>query len=216
MITIILADDHTVVRNGLRVFLNLQAGMAVVGEAENGWEAIQLVEQLQPQIAVLDIAMPGLNGIVAAQQMRTQSPATQVIMLSMHAGSEYVYQALKAGAQGYVLKDSAPEELVNAIHMVQSGHRFLTPKIADALITNFVEQYTVLTRENPLTQLSDRERQVLQLVVEGKTSAEISAFIALSPKTVDTYRSRLKQKLGIHDLPTLVKFAVQQGITALE
>jgi DNA-binding NarL/FixJ family response regulator len=216
MITIILADDHTVVRNGLRLFLNLQAGMAVLGEAEDGWEAIQLVEQLQPQIAVLDIAMPGLNGIVAAEQIRTQSPATQVIMLSMHAGSEYVYQALKAGAQGYVLKDSAPEELVNAIHMVQRGHRFLTPKIADALITNFVEQYTVLTRENPLTQLSDRERQVLQLVVEGKTSAEISTFIALSPKTVDTYRSRLMQKLGIHDLPALVKFAVQQGITALE
>lgn len=216
MITIVLADDHTVVRDGLRLLLDAQADLHVVGEAGDGWEAIRLVEVMHPQIAVLDIAMPGLNGIEATQQIATLSPPTRVIALSMHGDSEYVYRALKAGARGYVLKESAPEELIDAIHTVEAGHRFLTPQVADALITNFVEQYTVLTRENPVAQLSERERQVLQLVVEGKTSVEIGGLIALSPKTIDTYRSRLMQKLGIQDLPALVKFAVQHGITTLE
>ncbi|MEZ4867480.1 MAG: response regulator transcription factor [Caldilineaceae bacterium] len=215
MITVILADDHTVVRNGLRLLLNAQPDIEVMGEAATGREAVQLAAKLQPQIALLDIAMPDLNGIEATRQIGEVAPTTQVIILSMHAGSDYIYHALQAGARGYILKESAAEELIQAIYAVQSGNRFLNSKVTDEIVTHYLGQGATAVQESPLTQLSDREREVLQLVVEGKTSVEVGAILALSPKTVDTYRSRLMQKLNIHDLPTLVKFAIQQGITGL-
>jgi DNA-binding NarL/FixJ family response regulator len=215
-ITIFLADDHGIVRDGLHMLLNAQPDMQVVGEAANGREAVRLIAKLRPHIAVLDLAMSELNGIEAARQLHEICPDTKVIILSMYATNEHVYQALKAGARGYVLKEAATEELVNAIHTVSAGHRFLNPKVSDELITDYLDQYTELDQVSPLAQLTNREREVLQLVVEGKTSAEISDLIAISPKTVDTYRSRIMQKLGIKGLPALVKFAIQYGITAVE
>lgn len=215
-ITIFLADDHGIVREGLRLLLNAQPDIHVVGEAANGREAVHKVARLHPDIAILDIAMDELNGIEAARKIHETCPDTKIIILSMYASSEHIYRALKAGARGYVLKETAAEELINAVHAVYAGQRFLTTKVTDELIGGYLNQHTTLTQASPLEQLSDREREVLQLVVEGKTSIEISALIAISPKTVDTYRSRLMQKLAIKDLPALVKFAIQQGITSVD
>jgi DNA-binding NarL/FixJ family response regulator len=215
-ITIFLADDHGIVRDGLRLLLNAHSTLQVIGEAANGRDAVRQVLKLRPHIAVLDLAMPELNGIEATRQIHEGCPTTQVIILSMYASSEHIYQALKAGARGYVLKEAAADELVNAVHTVHAGHRFLNQKVSDELISDYLSNHTNLAQSSPLAQLTDREREVLQLVVEGKTSSEISELIAISPKTVDTYRSRLMQKLGIKDLPALVKFAIQHGITSLD
>ncbi|MEZ4736172.1 MAG: response regulator transcription factor [Caldilineaceae bacterium] len=215
-ITVFLADDHGIVRDGVRLLLNAQPDIRVVGEAANGREAVRQVARLRPHIAVLDLAMGELNGVEATRQIRAVCPETQVIILSMYASSEHIYQALNAGARGYVLKEAAADELVNAVRTVQAGQRFLNPRVADELVAHYLDNRTLLAQESPLAQLTDREREVLQLVVEGKTSGEISELIAISPKTVDTYRSRLMQKLGIKDLPALVKFAIQHGITSLE
>ena len=215
-ITIFLADDHGIVRDGLRLLLNAHPTLQVIGEAANGRDAVRQVLKLRPHIAVLDLAMPELNGIEATRQIHEGCPTTQVIILSMYASSEHIYQALKAGARGYVLKEAAADELVNAVHTVHAGHRFLNQKVSDELISDYLSNHTNLAQGSPLAQLTDREREVLQLVVEGKTSSEISELIAISPKTVDTYRSRLMQKLGIKDLPALVKFAIQHGITSLD
>ena len=215
-ITIFLADDHGIVRDGLRLLLNAHPTLQVIGEAANGRDAVRQVLKLRPHIAVLDLAMPELNGIEATRQIHEGCPTTQVIILSMYASSEHIYQALKAGARGYVLKEAAADELVNAVHTVHAGHRFLNQKVSDELISDYLSNHMNLAQGSPLAQLTDREREVLQLVVEGKTSSEISELIAISPKTVDTYRSRLMQKLGIKDLPALVKFAIQHGITSLD
>jgi DNA-binding NarL/FixJ family response regulator len=215
-ITVVLADDHGVVRAGLRFLLESQPGLSVVGEATNGHEAVRIAASLRPQVAVVDIAMPELNGIEATHQIRAECPATQVVILSMYADPEHTYRALRAGARGYVLKEAAGDELIEAVRAVQAGRRYLSPKIADQFIDEYLVQRTQLERENPLEQLSARERAVLQLVAEGKTSPEIAERLSLSPKTVDTYRSRIMQKLGIDDLPHLVLFALRHGIIVAE
>ncbi|MBV7331553.1 PAS domain-containing protein [Chloroflexi bacterium TSY] len=214
-INIFIADDHGVLRQGLRMLLESQTGMHVVGEAANGHDAVSQVLKLRPDVAVLDIAMSGLNGIEAAHTIRAECPETQVIMLSMHKTREYIYRALKAGALGYVLKESAGDELVQAIKAVHAGQRYLCTSVSDELIEDYLVQRMAADEDNPLNELSAREREVLQHVVEGKSSAQIAEQINLSPKTVESYRSRLMQKLGIHDLPGLVKFAIQQGIITL-
>jgi DNA-binding NarL/FixJ family response regulator len=215
-ITVLLADDHGVVRAGLRFLLESQPGLSVVGEATNGHEAVRIAASLRPQVAVVDIAMPELNGIEATHQIRAECPATQVVILSMYADPEHTYRALRAGARGYVWKEAAGDELIEAVRAVQAGRRYLSPKIADQFIDEYLVQRTQLERENPLEQLSARERAVLQLVAEGKTSPEIAERLSLSPKTVDTYRSRIMQKLGIDDLPHLVLFALRHGIIVAE
>jgi DNA-binding NarL/FixJ family response regulator len=164
----------------------------------------------------MDIAMPKLNGIEAARQILEVCPTTQIIILSMHATSEHVFRALEAGAQGYLLKESAGIELVNAIRTIWTGRRYLSQKLSAELVDQNPQQYEVGALKDPLARLSSREREILQLVVEGKSSVEIAALLGLSPKTVETYRSRLTQKLGITDLPALVKFAIQHGLTSLE
>lgn len=215
-ITIFLADDHGIVRDGLRVLLNAQPDMRVVGEAATGREAMRQITKICPHIAVLDLAMPDLNGIETTRQLRDLCPDTQAIILSMYLSSEHIYQALKAGARGYVLKEAAANELINAIRTVATGQRFLNDKVSNKLITDYLTHYTTVADASPLAQLADREREVLQLVVEGKTSVEIGELIAISAKTVDTYRSRIMKKLGVKDLPGLVKFAIQHGITSVE
>jgi DNA-binding NarL/FixJ family response regulator len=215
-IKLFLADDHAVVRDGLKFLLEAQQDIEVVGDADNGRDAVRLVAQLHPDIVILDIAMPGLNGIEAAGQIREACPSTQVIMLSMHSTSEHVFRALQAGARGYLLKESAGVEVVNAIRAVLAGRRYLSQKISDQVIDDYVSRRETVGAESPLARLSAREREVLQLVVEGKSSTDIAETLFLSPKTVETYRSRLMKKLGISDLPSLVKFAIQHGLTPLE
>lgn len=215
-ITIFLADDHAVVRDGLRFLLEAQPDFRVIGDAANGREAVQQVLQETPDVVLLDIAMPELNGIEAAWQICEAQPEINVIILSMHATSEHIYRALQAGAKGYLLKESAGIELVQAIRAVQSGQHYLSQKISERVIEDFVRHRETRQEGSPLTRLSPREREILQLVVESKSSAEIATLLSLSPKTVETYRSRLMKKLDINDLPSLVKFAIQHGLTSLE
>src|SRR5688572_30347696 len=215
-INIFLADDHAIVRDGLKLLLEAQPDLKVVGDAGNGREAVQQVIQLKPHIVIMDIAMPELNGIEAARQILEVCPTTQIIILSMHATSEHVFRALETGAQGYLLKESAGIELVNAIRTIQTGKRYLSQKLSAELVDQNLQRYEVGTLKDPLARLSSREREILQLVVEGKSSVAIADILVLSHKTVETYRSRLTQKLGITDLPALIKFAIQHGLTSLE
>jgi len=215
-ITVFLADDHAVVRDGLRFLLEAQQDIEVIGDAANGRDAVHQVAQLHPDVVILDIAMPELNGIEAARQIGEVCPSTQIIMLSMHSTTEHVFRALQAGARGYLLKKSAGIEVVNAVRAVLAGRRYLSQKISDKVFDDYVRQREAVQAKRPLARLSPREREVLQLLVEGKSGAQIATILFLSPKTVDTYRRRLMQKLGISDLPSLVKFAILHGLTPLE
>jgi len=206
-IRIILADDHAVMREGLAALL-ASAGIDVIGAVSNGREAVRLARELAPEVVLMDISMPDLNGIEAAHQIRVRAPSVRIVMLSMHANREHVHQALAAGAEGYVLKEAAATEVVTAVRAVAAGRRYLSPAIESAML-----EAGGAAARGPLASLSTRERQVLQLVVEGKSSAEIARIVHLSPKTVETYRSRLMKKLGVADVTALVKFAVQHGLT---
>jgi DNA-binding NarL/FixJ family response regulator len=215
-ITVFLADDHAVVRDGLRALLDAEGDIAVVGTAANGRDAVRRVAELHPDVVVLDIVMPDLGGIEAARQIREASPSTQMVILSMHASEEYVVRALQAGARGYLLKESAGEEVIDAVRAVYAGRRYLSEGIADRLIDGYLDLHDESGAGGTLATLSPRELEVLQLVVEGKTSPEIARILTLSPKTVETYRSRLMLKLGIGDVPSLVKFAIKHGLTSAE
>lgn len=213
MINVLVVDDHGVVRDGLRVLLEAQADMCVVGVAANGREAVKQVLRLRPDVVVMDIAMPELNGIEATAQMREACPEAEVLILSMHSSTEHIFRALQAGARGYLLKDSAGSEVVEAVRAVHLGRRYLSNKIASTVI----DDYTAERRNvSPLESLSHRERQVLQLVAEGKSSVTAGEILSLSPKTIDTYRSRIMHKLDIGDMPALIKFAIQHGVTQLD
>jgi len=179
-ITVLLADDHAVVRDGLRLLLEAQGDIKVVGDAANGREAVHQVKRLRPDVVVMDIAMPELNGIEATRQIREACPPAQVVILSMHYTSEHIFRALQAGARGYLLKESAGIEVVNAVRTVHAGHRYLSQKISDKVIDNYVRQREAAGTTSPLARLSPREREVLQLVVEGKSSAEIASALSLS------------------------------------
>ena len=215
MTNVFLADDHAVVRHGMTALLETEQDIEVVRTASNGQQAVQLVKKLRPDIVVMDIAMPELNGIDATRQISEVCPEVKVIMLSMHESSEHIYQALKAGAKGYLLKESAGKEVATAIRAVSAGRRYLSSRIEKMVIDNYITNQNTAPETSPIDTLSNREREVLQLVVEGKSSTEISKILPLSPKTVATYRSRLMDKLDIHDLPGLVKFAIQHGLTTL-
>jgi len=215
-IKVLIADDHAVVREGLRLILEAEGDISVIGEAANGQLAVRQVQKLAPDVAVMDIAMPKLNGIEATARISNSKIATQVIIFSMHSSKEHIFHALEAGAQGYLLKESAGKEIVKAVRSVYAGRLFLSDRISRTVIDGYIQQHRADSKESPLKRLSPREREVLQLVVEGKSSAEIADSLFLSPKTVETYRSRLMQKLGLKDLPSLVKFAIQHGMTDLE
>jgi DNA-binding NarL/FixJ family response regulator len=214
-IAVFIADDHTVVRDGLRLLIETQSDMKVVSEASNGREAARQVLRTSPDVVIMDLAMPELNGVEATRQIRENCPATKVIILSMHSSSEHIFQALKAGAHGYLLKESAGMEVISAIRVVHSGKRYLSEKIGDQMIDEYIHNREIVETGSPLSKLSTREREILQLVVEGKSSADIGRTLFISPKTVETYRSRLMQKLGISDLAGLIRFAMQHGITSL-
>jgi len=213
-VTIFLADDHSVLRDGLGMLLETQPDFKVVGAASNGREAIEQIQKLEPDIAILDIAMPEVNGLDVARYVNRNCPNTQVIMLSMHRTTEHIIQALEAGARGYVLKESAGDEVIGAIRTAQSGGRYLSQAVSSVALDYYVRQAG--TRSSPLDRLNEREREILCLLADGQTSVEISERLTLSPRTVDNYRSVIMQKLNIHHLPGLVKFAIQHGLISLE
>lgn len=214
-IRVFIADDHAIVRDGLAYILAAQPDMVVVGGAGNGREAVAQVQQLQPDVVIMDISMPELNGIDATLQITETLPETRVIILSMQGTAEHLYRSLQAGAQGYILKDSAGKVLVEAVRVVYAGNRYFSDDMTRLLVEDYLQQRETGPQSSPLDRLSRREREILQLVVEGKSSAEIAEVLTLSPKTIETYRSRLMAKLGIKDVPGLVKFAVQHGLTSL-
>jgi DNA-binding NarL/FixJ family response regulator len=211
-IKILIADDHGVVAEGLKHLIEAQPDMQVVGTVGDGREALRLAREAQPDVVLMDLSMPELNGADATRAILERDSRCRVIVLSMYAEREYVRRALKAGASGYVVKRSAAKEVVDAIRAVYAGQRYLSPRVADVVI----DDYTAEDKQDPLGRLSAREREVLQLLAEGRTGAEIAARLALSQKTVETYRARLVEKLGIRDVAGLVKFAIQRGIVSLE
>ena len=214
-ITVVLADDHAVVRDGLRFVLEARPDIVVVADVANGRDAVVQAEKLNPDVFVMDISMPELNGIEATRQIRARFKRTQVVILSQHATSEHIYQALHAGAMGYLLKDSAGKEVAEAVVAAARGERYLSQRIAETMLEDYIHRREP-PQASPLERLSAREREVLQLVVEGHTSIEIGDSLHLSPKTVDSYRSRLMHKLEIRDIPSLVRFAITHGITTFE
>jgi DNA-binding NarL/FixJ family response regulator len=212
-IRVLIADDHGVVAEGLRHLVSAQPEMEVVGIAENGREAVRAALEAKPDIVLMDHAMPVLNGTEAARVIRERCERSRVIMLSMYSDPVHVYRALQAGATGYILKKSAAKEVVDAIWAVYRGGRYLSKQLADIVIDHVVHRSAP---EDPLERLSSRERQVLQLLAEGHSVSDIAVTLSLSPKTVETYRARMMEKLGIHELAGLVRFAIQQGVTSLE
>jgi DNA-binding NarL/FixJ family response regulator len=208
-IRVLLADDHALMREGLSALLAATPDISVVGEARTGREAVSGAQQLDPDVVVMDIAMPDLNGIEAARLIHARRPATRIVMLSMHSTAEHVYRALEAGASGYLLKESAGGEVIAAVRAVHAGRQYLCTALAGS-VGGFAP---FAHAPGPIDSLSPRERQVLQMVVEGKTSREIAHVLCLSPKSVETYRSRLMEKLGVENIPSLVKFALEHGLT---
>lgn len=211
-ISVLIADDHAVVRDGLRLLLESQSDIRVVGEVADGRAAVDAALRLKPDVVIMDLAMPLLNGADATTQIIEKQDSAKIVMLSMHSTVEHVYRALQAGALGYLRKESAGSEVVDAVRAVHAGRRYLSQKITDSVVDDYIRKRT---DDSPLESLSQREREILQLLVEGKPGIEIARLLHVSPKTVDTYRSRMMQKLGISDLPGLVKFALQHGLTTL-
>jgi len=212
-IRVLLVDDHAIVRDGLRFLLEAHDDFEVVGGAANGRDAVRAARDLQPDVVIMDLAMPELNGTEATHQIHEACPGTHVLVLSMHSTAEHIYRAFQAGAQGYLLKESAGPELLAAVRTVHAGRRYLSQKIAETVVDDYIRERHVAS---PLESLSGRERQILQQIAEGKSSAETARVLCLSPKTVETYRSRMMKKLGIADFPALVRFAIQHGLTPLE
>ena len=206
-IRILLADDHAVVRQGFKMILDAQPDMEIVGEAANGREAVDLAEQLRPDVVVMDVAMPELNGIEATRRLASSVPHARVVALSMHKDSVYVREILRAGARGYLLKDSGAADLVAAIHAVASGESYLSPAVSNAVLDDYRRIAT-----NPIDLLTSREREVLQLLAEGKTNKEIAGVLNLSVYTVDAHRGRIMEKLNLHSINELVRFAVRNGL----
>lgn len=210
---ILIVDDHSVVRDGLGMILGSQDDMNVVGEARDGREALAKSAELRPDVIIMDIAMPELNGIEATRLICESLPSVKVIILSMHHTHEHFYRALRAGAWGYILKESAGSEVVKAVRAVMKGQHYLGKGVDAPHATDLPKDNAF--HKSPLDRLSQREREVLQLVAEGKASAEIADILSLSPKSVETYRSRLMVKLGVNNIPSLVKFALLHGITSI-
>jgi len=206
-IHILLADDHAVVRQGFKMILAAQPDMEIVGEAGNGREALDLAGQLQPDVIVMDVAMPELNGIEATRRVADLSPRTRVLALSMHKDSVYVREILRAGARGYLLKDSIASDLLAAVRAVARGEGYLSPGVSDAVLNDYRRHVT-----DPIDLLTSREREVLQMIAEGKTNKEIATVLNLSVYTVDAHRGHIMEKLNLHSVTDLVRFAVRAGL----
>jgi DNA-binding NarL/FixJ family response regulator len=211
---ILLADDHTLVRKGLRLLLEREPDFNVVAEAANGREAVDAAQQYRPDVVVMDIAMPLLNGIEATKRILADNQKLAIIILSVHSDEAYILRALKAGARGYLLKDSAEADLLTAVRAVASGKAFFSPIVSRILADDYVRQIRQQALEDPYDLLTSRERELIQLIVELKPTKEIAELLGVSPHTVDTHRGNLMQKLGVHSIPELILYAVRRGIMA--
>ncbi len=211
-IRILLADDHTVMRRGLRLLLESQPEFSVVAEAADGRQAVEQAEATQPDVAVVDIAMPNLSGIEAAQRMSAALPNLAIVILSMHSDEGYVLRALKAGAKGYLLKDSAEGDLIDAIRVVHQGRTFFSPEITKMLVADYVQEIRTRGAEDSYDLLTSREREILQLLAERKSNKEIAAALNLSPYTIETHRRNLQEKLNLHSFAELILYAVRKGV----
>lgn len=211
-IRILLADDHTVVRKGLRLLLESQPGFTVVADAADGRETIRLAEQHQPEVIVMDVAMPGLNGIEAARQISAKHPHIAIVFLSMHSDEGYVLKALKAGARAYLLKDSAEYDLIAAIKAVNEGKAFFSPAISKMLVEDYMRQMRDKEVEDSYELLTTREREILQLLAEGKNNKDVAGLLNLSTYTVETHRGNIFQKLNLHSSAELILYAIRKGV----
>lgn len=210
-IKILLADDHTLLREGLHALIDEQPDMTVIAEAEDGRATVQLAAKMRPDIIVMDISMPGMNGMEATRQILSKDPDVKVLALSMHPDKRFIAEMLGAGASGYLLKDCAFEELICAIHALADQRTYLSPKISDTV----VKDYACRVSKSTLSVLSSREREVLQLLAEGKSTREIASILQVGMKTVETYRQQIMDKLDIYSIAELTKFAVREGLTSL-
>jgi DNA-binding NarL/FixJ family response regulator len=215
-IKVLLAEDHTIVRKGLTSLLAAEADIEVVGEAEDGQEAVEKVEQLGPDVVLMDNTMPVLNGLEATRQIKKRFPEIKVLVLTMHTTEEYIQQFLQAGASGYLIKKTAPKELVTAIHAVYRGDSYLSPAISNVIIEGYLHQAASTASEDSYEKLTDRERQVLQMITEGVSNREIAERLHLSVKTVNNHRMNLMDKLNIHNTAKLVKYAIRKGVISLD
>jgi two-component system response regulator NreC len=213
-IRVLLADDHGIVRKGLRFLLDRQPGMEVVGEAADGRDAVRLAETVSPDVVIMDVAMPSLNGIEAAAQITKRNPRIRVIMLSMHSDEDYLLSALNAGAKGYLLKDSAEEDLVAAIQSVHRGTPFFSPSIAKTMLDDYMRYLQQRNLQDSYELLTEREREVLQLLAEGKSNKDVASLLEISVYTVETHRLHLMQKLNLHNTAEIVLYAVRKKIIA--
>jgi len=213
---IVLADDHHIVRQGLRGLLEAEPGFSVVGEAGDGLEAVRLVENLQPDVLVLDLMMPGLNGLEVTRQVVQRSPQTRVIILSMHASEAYVLEALRYGAAGYVLKASSAADLIKAVHEVTFGRHYLSPPLSEHAIAAYVRKAKDATLVDKYETLTTREREVLHLAAEGCSNREVAGRLSISPYTAMTHRANLMRKLDLHGQTDLVRYALKRGIVPME
>lgn len=212
MTTVLLADDHGVVRKGLRFILEQEPDLQVAGEAGDGREAVRLARELEPDVIVMDIAMPQLNGIDATAQIVKQNPRTNVLVLSMHNDETYLLRALEAGARGFLLKDTAEEDLVRAVRVAAQGKPFFSPAIAQALLEDYMRNLQQRNQQDSYSLLTDREKEVLQLLAEGRSNKEVAQLLNLSVYTVETHRTRIMQKLDLHNTAELVLYAVRKKI----
>jgi len=212
LIRVLLADDHSVVRQGLRVWLERSGSIEVVGEAADGREAVALAEQLKPDIVIMDIAMPLLNGIDATAQITRRDPNTKVIVLSMHADESYILRALGAGAKGYLMKESTETDVLPAVHSVQEGKSYFSSSITRMLLEDYMRMLKQNNLQDSYDLLTEREKEVLQLLAQGKSNKEVAQILNLSPHTIDSHRTNLMQKLDVHNTAEIVLYAVRKGI----
>jgi two-component system response regulator NreC len=209
---VLIADDHPLIRSGLRALLGREREFEVVGEAADGYQALELVEQLKPDVAMLDVSMPRLNGIDVAQKISEKTPSTRVIIVSIHSDEGYVLRALKAGAKGYLLKASPEIDILNAVRAVAAGQAYLSPEISRLLVEEYVREMRFRGVEDSYDLLSIREKEILQLLASGASNRQIAEMIHVSVATVETHRTNIFQKLGIHSLPELMLYAVRKGL----
>jgi len=214
-VTVLLADDHPIVRQGLRHLLEAEPDLKIIGEASDGLQAVQLTEKFKPNVLIVDIMMPDLNGLEVLRQVKDRSPATCSIVLSMQSADVYVVEALKAGALGYVLKETGPSELVNAVQQVIGGKRYLSPRLSERLIDVLLQTTEELTLD-PYETLTNREREVLQMAAEGMTTSAIANRLSISPRTAELHRGRMMDKLGLNNRTELIRYALKRGILPMD
>jgi two-component system response regulator NreC len=214
-IKVVVADDHTILRQGIKALLDNQEGIEVVGEAKDGREAIKTIEELLPDVILMDIAMPGLNGLEATRRIKKKFPKTKVVVLTMHANEEYIFQILNAGADGYLVKETAFQDLISAINAVHKGAAFMSPSISKKVMTDYIQRAQGEEKVG-FDTLTTREREILQLVAEGNSNKKIAKALFISPKTVETHRAHIMDKLNIHDRAGLIKYAIRKGMINLD